>query len=100
MIKRQPQKIEIENVTSPGRIVRVDAAKYEAMKRAYLHILPATSPGFTAAEVREGVLPLLPQNLFPQGATVGWWIKGVQLDLEAKGIVAREPNKPLRWYKC
>ncbi len=63
------------------------------MEKAFLKILPATSPGLTAAEVLEGVLPHLPEDPFPQGATAGWWVKGVQLDLEAKGIVVREkPN--------
>jgi hypothetical protein len=23
----------------------------------------------------------------------------VQLDLEAKGVIAREPSKPLRWHR-
>ncbi len=93
------QKIEIENVMSPAHIVRVDADKYNAMKRAFLKILPATSPGLTAAEVGEAVLPHLPEDLFPQGAKAGWWKKAVQLDLEEKGVIAREETKPLRWHK-
>jgi hypothetical protein len=99
MTTQKTEKIEMENITSPGRIVRVDANKYEAMKQAYLKILPATAPGLTATEIRAGVYPLLPEDLFPQGATAGWWMKGVQLDLEAKGVVAREQTKPLRWHK-
>ena len=99
MTMKKSEKIEMENITSPGRIVRVDAGKYEAMKLAYLNALPATSPGLTAAEIREGILPLLPEDLFPQGATAGWWMKGVQLDLEAKNLIAREQTKPLRWHK-
>lgn len=93
------QKIEIENVKSPGRVTRVDADKYDAMKWAFLKILPATSPGLTGAEVLDGVLAHLPEDLFPQGAKAGWWMKGVQLDLEAKGVIARENTKPLRWHK-
>jgi len=93
------QKIEIENVTSPGRVTRVDADKYEAMKRAMLTILPATSPGLTAAEMLEGVIAHLSDDLFPQGAKAGWWMKGVQLDLEAKNVIAREDTQPLRWHK-
>lgn len=99
MTTQKSEKIEMENITSPGRIVRVDANKYDAMKQAYLKILPATAPGLTAPEIRAGVYPLLPEDLFPQGATAGWWMKGVQLDLEAKGLVAREQTKPLRWHK-
>ena len=93
------QKIEIENVLSPGRTFRVDADKYDAMKRAFLKILPSTSPGLTAAEIGAAVLPHLPEDLFPQGAKAGWWKKAVQLDLEAKGVIAREETKPLRWHR-
>ena len=89
-------KIEIENVNSPGRIERVDRAKYEAMREALLSVLPKTSPGLTVAEAKAELLPLLPQALFPQGAKAGWWLKAVQLDLEAKGVIQRENTKPLR----
>ena len=33
-------KIEIENVNSPGRVERVDRAKYVAMKKALLQCCP------------------------------------------------------------
>lgn len=98
MAHEKPAKVEMENVNSTGRTVRVDADKYEAMKRAFLKILPAESPGLTAAEIGERVLPNLPDELFPQGAKAGWWKKGVQLDLEAKGVITRETTKPLRWH--
>lgn len=99
MTVTRPPKIEIENVLSPGHLVRVDANKYHAMKRAFLHILPKTSPGLTAAEIGEAVLPHLPEDLFPQGAKAGWWKKAVQLDLEAKRVIVREETKPLRWRR-
>jgi hypothetical protein len=93
------QKIEIENVNQPGQVTRVDSGKYEAMKGALLEVLPTASPGLTAAEMLEGVIAYLPDDLFPQGAKAGWWMKGVQLDLEAKSVIVREPTKPLRWRK-
>jgi hypothetical protein len=92
-------KIEIENVLSPGRKVRVDAGKYEAMKKALLAVLPRAAPGLTVAELKLRLLPLLPEALFPEGAKAGWWLKGVQLDLEAKGVIARENTKPLRLHR-
>ncbi len=92
-------KIEIENVNHPGHIRLVDADMYEAMKRALLKIIPKRSPGLTLEEIREGLLAHLPDELFPGGAKAGWWAKAVQLDLEAKGIVAREKTKPLRLRK-
>ncbi|MGZ2380875.1 DUF6958 family protein [Rhizobium brockwellii] len=30
----------------------------------------------------------------------GWWLKAVQLDLEAKRIIQRGPGKPVRLFKC
>lgn len=92
-------KIEIENIISPGHKHRVDRVKYEAMREALLTVLPPAAPGLTVAEAKERLLPLLPQDLFPGGAKAGWWLKAVQLDLEAKGTIAREASKPLRLRK-
>ena len=92
-------KIEVENVNVPGHVTRVDRAKYEAMRAAYLGTLTDEAPGMTAAEAKEALLAVLDQELFPGGKTSGWWMKSVQLDLEAKGIVARSQTKPLRFYR-
>jgi len=92
-------KVSMENVNSPGRPVRVDAGKYHAMREALLAVLPPESPGISVAEAKERVLPRLPDALFPGGDKAGWWLKGVQLDLEAKGLVARTAGKPLRLYR-
>jgi hypothetical protein len=93
-------KVTVENVNVPGQTTRVDAAKYGAMKTALLAVLPAGAPGLTQAEMIAAVVAHLPEALFPGGSTAGWWAKCVQLDLEAKGIVAREPTKPLRWHRA
>src|SRR5262245_59343123 len=91
-------RVTIENVNVPGYTVQVDAGKYEAMRAAVLAVLPRTAPGFTQSEIRNAVLTHLPEDLFPGGAKASWWAKMVQLHLEGKGIVAREPTKPLRWH--
>jgi hypothetical protein len=70
------------------------------MKRALMKILPKTSPGLTLAEIRERLLAHRSEELFPDGAKAGWRAKTVQLDLEAKGMVAREKTKPLRLRKA
>jgi hypothetical protein len=93
-------KVEVENVNHPGQVRQVDAPMYEAVKRAYLKVLPKTSPGLTLAEIADRLLAHLPQDLFPDGAKAGWWAKTVQLDLEAKGLVVREKTKPLRLRKA
>lgn len=92
-------KIEVENINTPGQTTRVNRAKYEAMRQAYLDVLPTGAPGLTSAEALNLLKPHLPQDLFPGGATSGWWQKSVQLDLEAKGKVKRAATKPLTFFR-
>ena len=92
-------RVTIENVNHPGRTSTVDAGMYCAMRDALLKVLPAGAPGLTQAQMRDAVVALLPDELFPGGAKAGWWSKAVQLDLEAKGVIAREASKPLRWHR-
>jgi hypothetical protein len=96
--KAIPTRIIVENVLSSGRTHTVDAKKYSAMKDALVKALPKRAPGLTGLQMAEAVLLHLPETEFPGGAKAGWWLKCVQLDLEAKGIVAREASKPLRWH--
>lgn len=94
------EKIEIRNIVSPNHVVRVDKAKYTAMRDALLEVLPATTPGLTVAETKAAVLPILSEELFPGGDKAGWWLKAAQLDLEAQGIIQREATKPLRLHRA
>jgi hypothetical protein len=94
------ERVQIENVLRPGSRMRVDREKYEAVRRAFLAVLAPSAPGLTAEEIRRGVLPRLSETLFPGGAKAGWWMKAVQLDLEAKGLVVREEARPLRWHRA
>lgn len=92
-------KITIESATSPGHVQRVDRAKYMAMRHALIGVLPAEAPGVTVAEAKAALLPRLPDELFPGGDKAGWWLKAVQLDLEAKGVIGRAPSKPVRLFR-
>ena len=89
----------VENVNVPGYTTTVDAAKYEAMWSALVKVLPRKAPGLTQAEMFRAVLPHLPRDLYPGGAKAAWWAKTVQLDQEAKGNLARETGRPLRWHR-
>lgn len=93
------EKINVENITIPGSMTRVNRAMYDAMWQAICQVLPTDSPGFTQNEIREAVIQYLPEDLYPAGAKAGWWAKTVQLDQEAKGNIIRETTKPLRWYR-
>ena len=92
-------KIRVQNVIRPESVRFVDPDMYQAMKRAFLKVLPRRSPGLTAEEIRDRLTAHLPEKLFPGGAKAGWWAKTVQLDLEAKNTIAREKTSPLRWRK-
>lgn len=92
-------KIEVENVNTPGRTTRVDWAKYEAARAALLAVLPGSAPGMTPAEAQVAMKAHLPEALFPGGDKVGWWMKCVQLDLEAKRLIARAPKAPVRLWR-
>jgi len=94
-----PGRVTIENVNHPERTSTADAGMYHAMRDTLLKVLPTAAPGLTQAEMQDAVVPRLPDDLFPRGAKAGWWSKTVQLDLEAKGVIAREPSKPLRWHR-
>jgi hypothetical protein len=93
-----PEKFAMENVNHPGRVVKVDADKYRAVRDAVLAVLPATAPGLTLAELKEAIRPLVPVALFPGGFKAGWWMMGVQLDLRARQRVVAEDSKPMRLH--
>jgi hypothetical protein len=94
-----PEKIGMENVNHPGRVVRVEAAKYNAVRDAIISVLPLQPPGLTQVQLREAVRPLVSSDVFPEGFKAGWWVMGVQLDLRAKKGIATENSKPLRLYR-
>lgn len=92
-------KITIQNVGQPGQTYRVVAAKHAAMRGAVLAALPDAPPGMAVAALIDIVRPGLPQDLFPGGDMAGLWVKAVQPDLEAKGVIARAKGSPVRLYR-
>lgn len=94
----ETEKTEIENIGQPGKTYRVDAAKFAAMHKAVLKVLPSKAPGMSVEDTIAAVKPHLPADLFPGGEKAGWWVKAVQLDLEAKKVIARTPS-PVRLYR-
>ena len=93
-------KMQVQNIGQPGKTYTVDAGKYALTRDAMLAILPATPPGLTPAEIIAAIMPGLPDAQFPGGTGVGWWVKCVQLDLEAKGVLARAAKPPVRLWKA
>jgi hypothetical protein len=97
---KKTAKVPVSNANHPQVIRNLDAAKYDVVKIALLKVLPKKIPGLTQIQLRGETAYHLPEHLFPDGEKSAWWIRSVQLDLEAKGIIAREENiHPLRWHK-
>lgn len=96
----QPEKVTVRTPNKPGYAGgRVDAAKYAVMKKLLLEVLPKKPPGSTQREMFAAVAKAASKATFP-GTTSSWWAKTVQLDLEARGEVVRDPTaKPLRWRR-
>lgn len=90
----------IEVLTREGKPWRVNKAKFEDMKQALMAVLPDTPPGLKVAEAKEALLARLDPELFPGGDKAGWWLKAVQLDHEARGLIARAEKPPVRLYRA
>lgn len=91
------EKLVVENVNHPGQKRNVDAAKYRAAKAALLKVLPKSEPGLTQSEMAIAIHKALPPGELRDKSS--WWMKTVQLDLEAKRVIVRDGNKPLRWRR-
>jgi hypothetical protein len=93
---RGMDKVSVRSPNVQGYLGRVDRAKYTAMKEVLLDVL--ASGALTQNEMLAEVKKRIPGETFPAN-TYRWWAKTVQLDLEARGVVVREPEKPLRWRR-
>jgi hypothetical protein len=95
----KPDRVVVRNVNVPGYQATVDACKYEAMRAVLVPALPKRGAGLTQAEMYAAVKGKLPEDVFPGQLKAEWWVKCVQLDLEARGAMKRLATKPLRWVR-
>jgi hypothetical protein len=94
------RRVTVRTINVPGFSKSLNADKYDAAKTALLRVLPRKPPGLSQREMFAAAKAHLSAEHFPRGAKAEWWIKSVQLDLEAKGIVIRDPKaRPLRWRR-
>lgn len=75
--------------------VRVDRARYEAVRDAILHAVPAAGDGLPFGRLSDEVRARVPEGLFA-GASIAWYTTTVKLDLEARGLLQRLPGSPQR----
>lgn len=96
--------IQARNVNHPAHRQNLKAEKYKLIREAMLHALP-TDEWMTFSALEAKVRARLaeqaaPPSLFPKPGSVRWYVKTVQLDLEARGEIERLPKKsPLHLRK-
>lgn len=103
------ETIEALNVNLPGHREKLNKQKYQIIKEAMLKVIPTKKEnenGLTVNTVIEEVYSMIKttkdfEKMFPKGlGSVMWYVKAVQLDLEARNIIARLPKvSPLRLVK-
>lgn len=97
--------IEARNVNHPEHRENLKAEKYHIIREAMLAVL-SDIEWMPFAELEEGVRGYLvnadiPPALFPKPGSVRWYCKAVQLDLEARREIERQPKKsPLHLRAC
>jgi hypothetical protein len=69
--------------------VNIDKGKYEVMKAAILEAI-AANEGITFANLNKAVSQKLDGRF---DGSIGWYLTTVKLDLEARNIIERIPNK-------
>ena len=89
--------IQARNVNHPEHRENLKAEKYNIIREAILTAL-SVDDWMSFAELEDAVRARLknqrtPAKLFPKPGSVRWYCKAVQLDLEARGKIERQPKK-------
>lgn len=97
--------VQARNINHPGHRENLNARKYTHIRAAMLDCLPVE--GWMAFSDLEGKVRAwlsekeVPGALFPKPGSVRWYCKAVQLDLEARGEIERQPKRsPLHLRRC
>lgn len=99
------KSIRAENVNHEGYSEPLNKEKYDHIRAAILDVLGPDPSGTTFSELERRVADRLrerdvPSALFPKPGSVRWYVKAVQLDLEARELIERVPGaRPLRLRK-
>ncbi len=97
--------IKARNINHPEHRENLKTEKYQIIRAAMLATLSAEE-WMAFADLEASVRSRLveenvPPALFPKPGSVRWYCKAVQLDLEARGEIERQPKKsPLHLRKC
>lgn len=86
---RSSSTVQIKNVNVPNTKTRIDADKYEVIRRAILAVVPRSAKGITFKELPVAVEAWLAEHYKDWAGSVSWYTTTVKLDLEARGMIAR-----------
>lgn len=76
---------------------RVDAEKYEIMRKAILKAVPRSTTGIAFKDLPAAVAKALKTADRARFGSIAWYATTVKLDLEARGLIERIPgSKPQR----
>ena len=89
--------IQARNVNHPDHIEKLKSRKYNVIREAMLAAL-SRDEWTSFADLEARVCQYLdhkqvPKSLFPKPGSVRWYCKAVQLDLEARHEIERQPKK-------
>ncbi len=90
-MRSMPEMVDLMHPDPDKQAGRCDAARYRAMKKALLRVIPRRGDGVPFGELVDLVRPHLPAAPF-EGASVSWYVTTVKLDLEARGLIERVPQ--------
>ncbi len=94
---RQVPTIMTKTVSKDKGGTRIAKAKYDAVRKALLSVVPKRKDGIAFTELPKLVAPKLPAEMLPAKGSATWLTVVVKLDLEARGMLQRvEGVKPQR----
>ena len=71
---------------------RIDAEKYEVMRKALMKAIPRSKAGVRFMDLFDTIGGLLSRASLPGGGSLSWYLTTVKLDLEARGLIERIPH--------
>jgi len=89
------------NVTPGAGGTRIDKAKYDAVRKAILAVVPRRGKGALFKALPKAVAKRIPADLLPRKGSASWYTTVVKLDLEARGLIRRvDGATPQRLLRC
>ncbi len=89
------ERIQLWNANTGREDVKIDRAKYEAVRRAILKAMPRKGSTISFKELPVAVEMALPDGQIPGGGSVMWYVTTVKLHMEYEGEIERvEGAKP------